>query len=956
MAGPFIASVSANGRYFLDYDGKPILLRADTARAGIVNAGAYDGYTWQQDMDYYCTTRAGQGFNAVFLGVIGTDANLAYNANGYTFDGVSPWASGVEGNLNATYWTRVDYFVTQAYNNNINVIMNLLWGDAMDAGNPMASMSEAEAYNYGYNVATRYIGSTNVQYMIGGNYDPSPDALGYHILRGVLTADANALTTVQNMPESTTNSYVNSSLILNDYPKNAGLDFHVGVKYGKFEFVYTYGTTYNLVQAAYSDTPDRPVICSPGHYDLGSSDRSLMRNLTGWALTSGSFAGINYGQNAPAWGWSATGWRTALANTAGNSWIHTIPVIATFSNINQFYSIVPDYTGTFITGGRGTKSGYTYDGGPVYNASTNPQNTYITGGRNTDGSLAIIYMPNGSQTVTLATAQMQSGYTVTWIDPVSGQRFAGTPGTSFQRTQTNSVGSTDWFLVLEKVQPLTPTTQKFATSISASGRYIQDQDGNPWMMKGDAPWAIIPNSSLAQQTAYLNARQTQGFNYVLVSLLGAYTNGCHRYDSNQTKGNKGLTYDDIGPFIGPTVGLGLNPAYWDRVEQFLQLCFDRNITVMVYPLDGWTASTVNGNTALGFPTASTTTCQIYGEQVGARLRKYPNVIVAYGGDEDLTNATTNAKYNAVQTGLVNAGSDRIFTVQPNSNQITMEFAYWKPSIDFSFVYNYAPSYIIEQTAYPLNNSGTVRPEICMEPLYETGYSTTPTTVRNQVGWALTSGSPGDVYGHEAIWVDDNPVDYTGALGAVHASKIRAAVEACTGWHLLVPDYSSTFITAGRQTKITSYDRWSPWYGNDVTSNSYVTGGKTANGSLAIIYIPNANNTITVATAQMQSGYTVRWVDPTNGTSYNGTPSTTFQRASANAAGGTDWLLILEGPPVTSKTADATATATAGALADSHKTGAQTVDASKAATATGYAVIASSRSGDWIRNYNITFGG
>jgi Putative collagen-binding domain of a collagenase len=66
------------------------------------------------------------------------------------------------------------------------------------------------------------------------------------------------------------------------------------------------------------------------------------------------------------------------------------------------------------------------------------------------GSLAMLYLPNAT-TITINQSLMQSGYTATWVDPVSGATSPATPGSTYNSTAqgNNSQGDPDWVLVLQ---------------------------------------------------------------------------------------------------------------------------------------------------------------------------------------------------------------------------------------------------------------------------------------------------------------------------------------------------------------------------------------------------------------------------------------------------------------------------------------------------------------------------
>jgi hypothetical protein len=68
---------------------------------------------------------------------------------------------------------------------------------------------------------------------------------------------------------------------------------------------------------------------------------------------------------------------------------------------------------------------------------------------------------------------------------------------------------------------------------------------------------------------------------------------------------------------------------------------------------------------------------------------------------------------------------------------------------------------------------------------------------------------------------------------------------------------------------------------------------TPDGTLGVVYLPNAGRAITLDTSELGADYTARWVDPTTGDSEPATTGSTYAHGGANAAGGSDWLLVLE---------------------------------------------------------------
>jgi hypothetical protein len=241
----------------------------------------------------------------------------------------------------------------------------------------------------------------------------------------------------------------------------------------------------------------------------------------------------------------------------------------------------------------------------------------------------------------------------------------------------------------------------------------------------------------------------------------------------------------------------------------------------------------------------------------------------------------------VLTGLADGGMDRISSVQFTTNSTSLSSAYWADKVYYNFVYSYAPTYTMVESGYQrTNTSGAHRPALLGETHYEAYGGITDLYLRSQAAWALTSGSPGELYGSEDVWDAAPTKEALNTAAVAQLSALRTAFEGLRGWQNLVPDYSSRFITDGRGTKGTDSEDY-------VSGNTYVTGGVTDDGTLAVVYLPDTTGTITLNTDLMGPGYTARWIDPTTGASTPASTGPTYTHPDTNAAGSTDWLLVLE---------------------------------------------------------------
>ncbi|MGF0117901.1 DUF4038 domain-containing protein [Promicromonospora sp. Marseille-Q5078] len=428
------------------------------------------------------------------------------------------------------------------------------------------------------------------------------------------------------------------------------------------------------------------------------------------------------------------------------------------------------------------------------------------------------------------------------------------------------------------VRAVTPSTAwpaadgdpAFVTAIADGGRYFVDQDGAPILVRGDAPWSLLVDLSPAEAETYLTTRSEQGFNALVVSLLGNPANGGPSAD--------GATVDGLLPFTDGDV-TRWNAPYWDRAHATLERAADLGLTVLLYPVDSWTIDEPFGSPGVDV-------CHDYGAMVGEWAADLPHVLWMAGGDYTPEPAD-DACLEAVQEGIRSTGDARPFSAQ----LITVRFAgqdpHWDPLVDWDFVYSYQPVYEAVREAY---DTGPARPALLGESNYEGENNmgdepTTTETLRRQVLWAITSGSPGEVYGTDDWEFLPGWQDRMRSAGAEQVARLRDVV-ASLPWWTLVPDDGS-LLTGGAGGNPDAFDQ---------LESDLATAAASPDGDLALVYVPT-HRTITLDVGRLAEGARAWWVDPTTGEPAPATLAASMTTPGANAAGDHDWLLVLGTHPV-----------------------------------------------------------
>ena len=278
----------------------------------------------------------------------------------------------------------------------------------------------------------------------------------------------------------------------------------------------------------------------------------------------------------------------------------------------------------------------------------------------------------------------------------------------------------------------------------------------------------------------------------------------------------------------------------------------------------------------------------YGEYLGRRYRDFGNVLWVHAGD-----------YDPPERELVRAIAEGIAAVDPRALHTahnapeTAPIEYWQGEswLDVNNVYTCGPVYAAARAQY-------ARPEgmpfFLLESAYENEHDATEQRLRTQAYQALLSGAAGQVFGNNPIWHFDGPglfsapvtwqeaLDSRGAQSMSHLHDLLTTIP----WWQLEPDTDHTLLTDG--------------LGPD---HARAVAASTADGSLAMVYIPDRRE-ITLDLARLAGPLVeARWYDPADGRfeAVAGSPfSTTGSRrlgaqTDSNSAGFDDSVLILESP-------------------------------------------------------------
>jgi Protein of unknown function (DUF4038)/Putative collagen-binding domain of a collagenase len=406
----------------------------------------------------------------------------------------------------------------------------------------------------------------------------------------------------------------------------------------------------------------------------------------------------------------------------------------------------------------------------------------------------------------------------------------------------------------------------FPLRVVSGKRYLVDSAGKPFLIVGDAAWSLIAQLKNDEVDRYLQDRRRKGFNAVVVNLLE------HKFASNAPSD----AYGDA-PFTRPGDFSTPNPRYFDHVDTVIAKARAQGMLVLLTPAylgfgggpEGWwNEMRANGVDKL----------RQYGRYVGARYRRFDNVLWVEGGD-----------YNPPPDGqkLVNAVAEGIRSAEPalqtfHGARETSALAYWvepPPWLAVNTIYT-SDSTVVPHAATEYRRSRM--PFFLIEADYE-NESVKAAGVRQQAYQAILSGATGSVMGNRPIWLFDS-----GWPAALNSSGSRsmtplAALFRLLPWWKLQPDLLHRLLVKGSGSGSTA-----------------PVAARAADGSFAVVYTPTSR-ALTVDLSRLRGKHVnVRWYDPVSGR-FRPVPGSPFRAAgrrsftgpATNAGGDGDFVLLLQ---------------------------------------------------------------
>ncbi len=423
----------------------------------------------------------------------------------------------------------------------------------------------------------------------------------------------------------------------------------------------------------------------------------------------------------------------------------------------------------------------------------------------------------------------------------------------------------------------------FPLKISENKRYLVDATGKPFFYQADTAWMLLLKLDPAQAEEYLTNRKAKGFNAIQLMMTGFL-------------GMKNLAGQL--PFEGENDFARPNEAFFAHADGVIRTASDMGLLLAIAPAwsgccgEGW-AGTEKDGSPKPLNKNGPAKCRALGRYLGQRYGKFDNIAWILGGDIDPDNAREEIRQ--IGLGLKETAPRHLITYHASSSHSSTDI--WPANeswLDMSMVYTYFRGFNkawnknqpdVYEVSHAEYAKSPVRPFFLGESTYEGEHEAWGSALqaRKQAYWCVLGGGFGHAYGSPNWNLPKNWRQVMEQPGAVSMKHVRGLFESYAWW-TLVPDVRNTVVVEGR----------GPWATNDA-----VTAARTADGALAIVYLPSPR-TITVDLKRFVASVTARWFDPTSGgyAAIEGSPlanegTRKFVPPQKNATGDGDWVLLLE---------------------------------------------------------------
>ncbi len=448
--------------------------------------------------------------------------------------------------------------------------------------------------------------------------------------------------------------------------------------------------------------------------------------------------------------------------------------------------------------------------------------------------------------------------------------------------------------------------------VHPGGHHLETTDGRPFFWLGDTAWSLLHATDRDECSYYLRTRADQGYTVIQVNVLA------------EMDGVRRPTALGLIPFQNLDAALPVD-AYFDRFVEVVDEAAARGLYVAVLPAWGDKLTAPWGDGPRLFRLDNLPVVRAYGRYLGGKLKGRTNVIWMLGGDRparldparpnDYPNSAGIAAgfpsdqdwrpvWREMLSGLNEGyGAPALTLFHPpgghSSTSLMLADEPWLDVHAWQSGHGGGRDVPIWESIARDHGLNPPKPVLDLEPNYE-DHPVSPWPVwnpaqgyfrdhdvRKQCYRSVFAGAAGVTYGHHAVWqfagprnapvnfADRDWVDALHRPGARQMIHLRRLIES-RPFFARVPDPALVAEPAGDRAR-------------------HVTACRDADGSYALLYVPESEQTVKVDLGRLQAGpLRVRWYDPRTGSTRDaGTVEGPGLRDFRSPANGPDWVLVLD---------------------------------------------------------------
>jgi hypothetical protein len=432
---------------------------------------------------------------------------------------------------------------------------------------------------------------------------------------------------------------------------------------------------------------------------------------------------------------------------------------------------------------------------------------------------------------------------------------------------------------------------------SPDHRFLVTQSGQPFFWLADTAWEIFHRLKRDEAEDYLETRRQQGFNVIQAVVLAEF-DGLHAPNAN---GHVPLLGDD------PTRP---NEFYFRYVDEIIRLAAEKGLYVGLLPT--WGDKVHGGLWGKGPVIFNVENARAYGKFLGLRYQNDRNILWILGGDRPADGY--ESLWAGMAEGIVEGlGRRPFFTYHPRGGASSSAWLHDSNWLDMNMLQSGhsvwdAPTWDMISSDYqripakPVLDGEANYEDHPVDPFrrkWQANFGRfTDYDVRKQAYRAVFAGACGHTYGHHSVWqfwtLPREPVNFPmptweeailrpGAAQMIHLKNLllsRPYLSRIPAQEMLLDEKE---IPASEPR-----DRFQP------LRAAHPRATRCAEGTYAMVYIPQAEQSIRLDLSGLAGTLTACWYDPRTGKAhvigeYSNARITTFTTPMA----GPDWVLVLD---------------------------------------------------------------